>query len=93
MRVLMAMSFVVLCLSFPVAGSTTDGSGETPTAADLLRAEHRAREAAQRLRMPPRPAVQRWKRGGDGWLRSLEAEVTEPTAGPPGAPSATHAAP
>jgi hypothetical protein len=91
MRILMAMSFVVLSMSFPVAGATTDSSGETPTAADLLRAEHRAREAAQRLQIPPRPVVQRWKRGGDGWRRSLE--LTEPDAGPPGAPSATHAVP
>jgi hypothetical protein len=91
MHILMAMSFVMLLLSFPVAGASTGPSGETPTAADLLRAEHRAREAAERLRMPPRPAVQGWKRGGDGWLRSLE--VTEPAAGPPRVPSATHAAP
>jgi hypothetical protein len=93
MQILMAMSFVMLSLSFPVAGATTGPSGETPTAADLLRAEHRAREAAERLQMPPRPAVQRWKRGGDGWLRSLEVEAPEPAAGPPGAPSATHAVP
>jgi len=91
MHILLAIVFVVLSLSFPVAGATTGPSGEAPTAADLLRAEHRAREAAERLRMPPRPTVQRWKRGGDGWLRSLE--VAEPDPGPPGGPSATHAAP
>ena len=90
MRVLIATTFVLACVSLPALGTATGAGGETPTAADLLRAEQRAREAAERLRVPPRP-VRRWKRGGDGWLRGVEA--AEPAAAPAAPAPATHAAP
>jgi hypothetical protein len=60
------------------AATRTD-SAETANATSLLTAERRAREAAERLRLPDH-APARWKPGGSGWAPAWkpEAERTPP---------------
>jgi hypothetical protein len=58
--------------------ATRDESAETTSATSLLTAEHRAHDAAERLRLPEAGAA-RWKRGGEGWMPAWSAENRPPT--------------
>jgi hypothetical protein len=66
------MRTLVLLASLTLAGVATAlprptlRDRETPSAADLLRAELAAKRAAGRLRLPKRP-VAGWRRGGGGF--------------------------
>ena len=54
---------------------------ETTSATSLLTAEHRARDAAERLRLPEKGAAH-WKRGGEGWMPAWSAEKRAPVDRP-----------
>jgi hypothetical protein len=53
---------------------------ETPSATDLLRAEHMATEAKRRLTPPPSSGRPTWKYGGEGWGGAPGDHVDEPHA-------------
>jgi hypothetical protein len=57
--------------------ATRGASAETTSATSLLTAEHRARDAAERLRLPEAGPA-RWKRGGEGWMPAWSAEKRSP---------------
>ena len=61
--------------------ATRAESAETTGATSLLTAEHRARDAAERLRLPQAGAA-RWKRGGEGWTPAWSAEKRPPNDRP-----------
>ena len=60
-----------------VVGATRTGSNETTSATSLLTAERRAREAAERLRVPAESPA-RWKAGGHGWTPAWTAGPRSP---------------
>jgi hypothetical protein len=77
-----ATLMLVGVLGAPSALAATRGeSGATNSATSLLTAERRAREAAERLRVPAdRPA--RWKAGGHGWTPAWTVEPRSPRKEP-----------
>ena len=80
------MRTTILLLSAVLAGvsgacaATRTATDETAHATSLLTAERRAREAADRLRLPDH-APARWKEGGTGWTPAWRPEAKHgPTA-------------
>jgi hypothetical protein len=55
--------------------------GETIGATNLLTAERRAHDAAERLRLP-NAAPARWKSGGHGWTPARTRETAPPRKPP-----------
>jgi hypothetical protein len=77
----MRTTIVLLIAGFaaaPVCAATRTESTETAHATSLLTAERRAREAAERLRLPDH-APARWKPGG-GWAPAWKPEPERPSA-------------
>jgi len=77
-----ASLMLVGVLGAPGAFAATRGeSGETNSATSLLTAERRAREAAERLRVPAESPA-RWKAGGRGWTPAWTVEPRSPRREP-----------
>jgi hypothetical protein len=73
----MRTTIVLLIAGFaavPVRAATRTDSTETAHATSLLTAERRAREAAERLRLPDH-APARWKPGGAGWAPAWKPDA------------------
>jgi hypothetical protein len=70
-------AFAAVVLAGAALAATRGESTETSSATSLLTAEHRAHDAAERLRLPQTGAA-RWKRGGEGWRPAWSAEMRTP---------------
>jgi hypothetical protein len=81
----MRIATILLVLGLLGPGSalaaTRAEHGETIDATSLLTAERRARDAADRLRLPS-AAPARWKAGGHGWMPAWTREQTTPRKPP-----------
>jgi hypothetical protein len=78
MRTMMIAVIAGLLGAGGARAATHEESAATTSATSLLTAEHRAREAAERLRLPQTGAA-RWKRGGEGWMPAWSAEKRAPS--------------
>ena len=77
MRIMLIAVLAGLLGAGAACAATRAESAETHSATSLLTAEHRARDAAERLRLP-RAGAPRWKRGGEGWMPAWSAEKRAP---------------
>ena len=78
MRIMIIAVFAGVVGAGAARAATRGESAETSSATSLLTAEHRAHDAAERLRLPQSGAA-RWKRGGEGWRPAWSAEKRAPT--------------
>jgi len=81
MRIATMVTIVGLLGAGSALAATRTESGETTGATNLLTAERRAREAADRLRLPSAGPA-RWKSGGHGWTPAWTNEATPPRKPP-----------
>ena len=77
MRIVIIAVVAALLGAAGTHAATRAESAETTSATSLLTAEHRARDAAERLRLP-QAGPARWKRGGEGWMPAWSAEKRPP---------------
>lgn len=81
MRPFTILVVLTLCGAGTARGVPRAAGAETTGATSLLTAERRARDAAERLRLPEsRPA--RWKPGGGGWTPAWTVERERPRTAP-----------
>jgi hypothetical protein len=85
MRMMTTLTIVGLLAAGGAHAATRAEPGETTSATSLLTAERRAREAAERLRVPAAGPA-RWKRGGEGWMPAWSAETRPRETRPDRAP-------
>jgi hypothetical protein len=77
MRIVVTLMIVGALGATSALAATRSESGETTSATSLLTAERRAREAADRLRLPAESPA-RWKAGGQGWTPAWTVEPRPP---------------
>jgi hypothetical protein len=77
MRITATLMLVGMLVAPGILAATHGENGATISATSLFTAERRAREAAERLRMPAESPA-RWKAGGRGWTPAWTAEPRPP---------------
>jgi hypothetical protein len=82
MRIATMLTVLGLLGAGSALAATRTEYGETTSATSLLTAERRAREAADRLRLPTAGPA-RWKSGGHGWMPAWTSEPTTSRKSPP----------
>jgi hypothetical protein len=81
MRISSMLVVVALVAAVALAATPTEQPAETAGATSLLTAERRAREAADRLRLPD-SAPARWMQSG-GWTPAWQPDRPPASATPP----------